>query len=101
MVDGKKTGWGLLASKKSDIESLTGQWKEGRLEGKGRLVSSVRVMVAVIMKLMLQVTNNTTVLEGWFKQSCLHGLVRRSEMKKFRTFKQQVRPSDLPDLTIV
>ena len=38
----------------------------------------------------IQVTQDTTVVECWFKQSCLHGLARRIVIKKFRTFKQQV-----------
>ena len=52
--------------------ALTGDWTQGWLEGRGRLV-----------------TKNTTVLEAWFHRSCLHGPVRKIEMKKFRMFKQQ------------
>jgi len=55
------------------ILAITGNWKDGELEGKGRLV-----------------TKNTTVYEGWFKDSCLHGPVRITVMKKFKTFRQQV-----------
>ena len=51
---------------------LPGEWSNGHLEGKGRLV-----------------TKNTTVWECWFHLSCLHGPVRKIEMKKFRMFKQQ------------
>jgi len=70
--DGKKSGWGLVASPGNGIVSLSGDWQEGRLEGKGRLV-----------------TVNSTVIEGWFRHSCLHGLARKIEIKKFRTFMQQ------------
>ena len=51
---------------------LPGEWSNGHLEGKGRLV-----------------TKNTTVWECWCHLSCLHGPVRKIEMKKFRMFKQQ------------
>jgi hypothetical protein len=40
---------------------------------------------------MFQVTFETAVTEGWFRQSCLHGPARRIVMKKFRTFRQQVK----------
>ena len=36
--DGMKSGWGILTSKQNNIVSLAGHWKEGRLEGKGRMV---------------------------------------------------------------
>ena len=39
----------------------------------------------------VQVTRETTVLEGWLRGGRLHGPARRTEMKKFRTFRQQVR----------
>ena len=35
-------------------------------------------------------TQDTTVMEGWFRNSCLHRLARKIEIKKFRTFRQQV-----------
>ena len=38
----------------------------------------------------VQVTRETTVLEGWLRGGRLHGPARRTEMKKFRTFRQQV-----------
>ena len=38
----------------------------------------------------LQVTHETAVLEGWLRGGRLHGPARRTEMKKFRTFRQQV-----------
>ena len=37
-----------------------------------------------------QVTRETAVLEGWFRGGKLDGPARRTEMKKFRTFRQQV-----------
>ena len=33
--------------------------------------------------------------EGWYRQSCLHGPARKIVMKKFRTFRQQVRSAAL------
>ena len=38
-----------------------------------------------------QVTRETAVLEGWFRGGKLDGPARRTEMKKFRTFRQQVK----------
>jgi hypothetical protein len=38
----------------------------------------------------MQVTKETSVYEGWFKQSSFHGPARRIVMKKFKTFRQQV-----------
>ena len=69
---GVRSGWGIVTSPSHDILALTGDWSQGWLEGRGRLV-----------------TKNTTVMEGWFSRSCWHGPVRRIEMKKFRMFKQQ------------
>ena len=40
-----------------------------------------------------QVTRETAVLEGWFRGGKLDGPARRTEMKKFRTFRQQVKKS--------
>ena len=39
----------------------------------------------------MQVTKETSVYEGWFKESSFHGPARRIVMKKFKTFRQQVR----------
>ena len=38
----------------------------------------------------LQVTTDTTVLAGWMRDSCFHGLVRRVELRRFKQFRQQV-----------
>ena len=36
------------------------------------------------------VRSDTTVVEGWLEESCWHGPVRVTEMKRFRGFRQQV-----------
>ena len=69
---GQRQGSGVVSSPEHDILALTGDWCQGWLEGKVRLV-----------------TKNTTVFEGWCHQSCFHGPIRKIEMKKFRMFKQQ------------
>ena len=69
---GLRQGWGVVSSPDHDILALTGDWNQGWLEDKVRLV-----------------TKNTTVFEGWCHQSSFHGPIRKIEMKKFRMFKQQ------------
>lgn len=69
---GLRHGWGVVTSPDHDILALTGDWHQGWLEDKVRLV-----------------TKTTTVFEGWCHQSCFHGPIRKIEMKKFRMFKQQ------------
>ena len=39
-VGGQREGWGIVSSPSNDILALTGVWTQGRLEGKGRLVST-------------------------------------------------------------
>ena len=36
------------------------------------------------------VRSDTTVVEGWLEDSCWHGPVRVTEMRRFRGFRQQV-----------
>ena len=36
------------------------------------------------------VRSDTTVVEGWLEESCWHGPVRVTEMRRFRGFRQQV-----------
>ena len=52
---------------------MSGVWGPGGLQGLGRIV-----------------WGETDVTEGWFRDGCLHGLARKLEIKKFRTFVQQV-----------
>ena len=79
-----------MARTGNGIVSLSGDWLEDRLEGKGRLVSFTNSFILTLSILSLEVTENSTVIEGWFRHSCLHGLTRKIEIKKFRTFMQQV-----------
>ena len=39
MEDGVKSGYGLVTSPGNDIVGLSGDWRAGMIEGKGRLVS--------------------------------------------------------------
>ena len=36
---GERTGWGIVSSSRQNILGITGNWDQGELEGKGRLVS--------------------------------------------------------------
>jgi len=71
--NGQRSGWGIVTSPLEGVSALTGDWKDNELSGKVKLV-----------------TPDTSVLEGWCTQSRLNGPVRRIDMKKFRTFRQQV-----------
>ena len=62
-----------MTSPDNNIDILSGDWAQGRLEGLGRIVYT-----------------DSSITEGWFRAGCLHGLVRKMVMKKFRTFKQHV-----------
>ena len=43
---GLRSGWGIVSCPEKDIMAITGNWKEGELEGKGRLVSNLsKIMV--------------------------------------------------------
>jgi len=71
--DGVRSGWGCVTSKSKGIASLTGDWQSGLLTGRGTISR-----------------DDSSKLEGRFKGSQMHGLARRTEVKKFRTFRQQV-----------
>jgi len=70
---GIRNGLGIVTSPSNNIRFLTGNWVDGYLEGKIRLV-----------------TDDTSVLEGWCVRGQLTGPARRIVMKKFKTFRQQV-----------
>ena len=74
IVDGVRDGWGLVTSPDNDIEMLSGHWVHGKLTGLGRMVKN----------------KDTLVTQGWFREGCLHGLARKTIIKKFRTFVQHV-----------
>ena len=57
---------------------MSGVWGPGGLQGEGRLVWA-----------------ENSITEGWFRDGCLHGLTRKIEIKKFRTFVQQVSGAEL------
>ena len=40
-VKGLRSGWGIVSCPEKGILAITGNWKEGELEGKGRLVGNV------------------------------------------------------------
>ena len=40
-LNGLRSGWGIVSSPDKEIQAITGKWREGELEGKGRLVSSI------------------------------------------------------------
>ena len=63
-----------MTSPDNDIEMLSGHWVDGKLTGLGRMVKN----------------KDTLVTQGWFREGCLHGLVRKTIIKKFRTFVQHV-----------
>ena len=70
---GGREGWGGVSSPARGLHIMSGVWGPGGLQGLGRIV-----------------WGETDVTEGWFRDGCLHGLARKLEIKKFRTFVQQV-----------
>ena len=73
MEDGQREGWGVSASAESDITMLSGEWEAGVLGGHCRLVRA-----------------DNEITEAWVRAGCLHGLARKTIMKKWRTFTQHV-----------
>ena len=74
LVAGVREGWGVVTSRESGVHILSGHWSAGLLTGYGQLVMS----------------EDAGIVQGWFRGGCLHGLVRKMIVKKFRTFTQQV-----------
>ena len=68
-----RRGWGVVTSPSLGLQIMSGVWGPGGLQGEGRVV-----------------WEENRITEGWFRDGCLHGLTRKIEIKKFRTFVQQV-----------
>lgn len=64
---------GMIISPRNGVSSLVGEWRSGYLQGKGKMI-----------------LDDLSVIEAWFRDGVMHGAARKVEMKKFRTFRQQV-----------
>jgi len=70
---GIRNGDGVVISTRNNIARLCGNYKSGKLQGKGKLIDM-----------------STSVLDCRFRDSVLHGRARRIDMKKFREFRRQL-----------
>lgn len=91
---GVRSGDGVVISPRNGISRLCGTYSDGKLQGRGQLVMRTPFFSHVVNTLnnycLSQIGSDTSVLDCFFKDSVVHGLCRKIDMKKFREFRRQL-----------
>ena len=87
---GVREGNGVVQSPRNNISRLCGTYVNGKMQGRGKLVSLEFENQDGWSNFLFQITTDTSVIDCYFKDGVMHGPVRRIDMKKFREFRRQL-----------